>query len=140
MDRAILWKIMRHHGTPGKLVILVRELYEGSSCRVGAYYMNVSHECQLIESFDIITGVKQGYIPSVFIFFILVVDWLMRETTPGRRYGIQWTPWAQLEDLDFADDLALLSPNQAEMQEKTLDLDILSRSHGLWPSHPSWKI
>ena len=84
MDRAILWKIMRHHGTPGKLVILVRELYEGSSCRVGAYYMNVSHECQLIESFDIITGVKQGYIPSAFIFFYLS-GWLVDEGDHSRK-------------------------------------------------------
>ena len=32
---------------------------------------------------------------------------------------IQWTPWKQLDDLDFADDLALLSHTQQQMQEKT---------------------
>ena len=36
-----------------------------------------------------------------------------------RANGIQWTPWTQLDDLDFADDLALLSHTQRQMQEKT---------------------
>jgi len=63
--------------------------------------------------------------------FILAIDWLMKETTKGRRNGIQWTPWTQLEDLDFADDLALLSHTHDQMQGKTSSLDILSKSVGL---------
>jgi len=39
----------------------------------------------------------------------------MKNSTEGTRNGIQWT---QLEDLDFADDLALLS-HQQQMQDKT---------------------
>ncbi|KAK2171237.1 hypothetical protein NP493_1088g00044 [Ridgeia piscesae] len=42
----------------------------------------------------------------------------MKMTTRNRRHGIQWTPWSQLEDLDFADDLALLSHTHQQMQEK----------------------
>ena len=33
--------------------------------------------------------------------------------------GIHWSLWTQLDDLDFADDLALLSHSQQQMQEKT---------------------
>ena len=40
----------------------------------------------------------------------------------GQRDGIQWTLWTQLDDLDFADDLALLSHNQQQMQNKTTSL------------------
>jgi hypothetical protein len=40
-------------------------------------------------------------------------------STSHRRIGIQWTPWTQLDDLDFADDLALLSHTQQQMQKKT---------------------
>ena len=123
VDRKTLWKIMRHYGIPCKLVTLVEKLYEGSSCRV-------LHDGQLTDSFNIRTGVKQGCILSPFLF-ILAVDWLMKEATSGRRNGIQWTLWTQLEDLDFADDLALLSHIQAQMQEKTTGLDKLSRSVGL---------
>ena len=43
----------------------------------------------------------------------------MRRTTDGQRDGIQWTLWTQLEDLEAADDLALLSHNQQQMQNKT---------------------
>ena len=60
--------------------------------------------------------------------FILAIDWLMKETTKGRRNGIQWTPWTQLEDLDFADDLALLSHKHDQMQSKTSALNDLSLS------------
>jgi hypothetical protein len=42
----------------------------------------------------------------------------MRSSTDNRRNGLQRTPWSQLDDLDFADDLALLSHTQAQMQEK----------------------
>ena len=34
VDMKTLWKIMRHYGIPVKLVTLVEELYEGSSCRI----------------------------------------------------------------------------------------------------------
>ena len=55
----------------------------------------------------------------------------MKEATRGKRNGIQWIPWQQLDDLDFADDLALLSHTHAQMQEKTKELNSLSRSVGL---------
>jgi hypothetical protein len=37
------------------------------------------------------------------------IDYIMRESTEGKRNGIQWTMWQQLDDLDFADDIALIS-------------------------------
>jgi hypothetical protein len=33
----------------------------------------------------------------------------MKKATDGRRNGILWTMFNQLNDLDFADDIALLS-------------------------------
>ena len=47
------------------------------------------------------------------------------------KNGIQWTLKTQLEDLDFADDLALLSHNQQQMQEKTSELAVISSQVGL---------
>ncbi|GFS21899.1 hypothetical protein ElyMa_006936800 [Elysia marginata] len=55
----------------------------------------------------------------------------MRETTKGLKNGIQWTLWTQLEDLDFADDLALLSHRQTQMQAKTTALNKLSDSESI---------
>jgi len=50
--------------------------------------------------------------------FLLVVDWVMRRTTEGRRTGIRWNFTDVLEDLDFADDIALLAPKYEHIQEK----------------------
>lgn len=52
-------------------------------------------------------------------------------TTKQRRNGIQWTLWSQLDDLDFADDLALLSHNHQQMQDKTTRLMDISAKAGL---------
>ena len=43
----------------------------------------------------------------------------MKTSTAQRRNGIQWTPWTHLDDLDFSDDLALISHTQRQMREKT---------------------
>ncbi|VDP36401.1 unnamed protein product [Schistosoma margrebowiei] len=43
----------------------------------------------------------------------------MKTSTSEGKHGIQWTSRMQLDDLDFADDLALLSQMQQQMQEKT---------------------
>ena len=51
--------------------------------------------------------------------FLLAIDWIMRKSTREKRNGIQWTLLKQLDDLDFADDLALLSHSHQQMQEKT---------------------
>ncbi len=45
--------------------------------------------------------------------------------------GIQWTLQERLEDLDFADDLALLSHSGKHMQEKTDALADTARKVGL---------
>jgi hypothetical protein len=52
LDREMLWKLLRHYGVPQKFVKLIRNSYEGMSCRV-------VHGGQLTESFRVKTGVKQ---------------------------------------------------------------------------------
>nr|KAG5697823.1 hypothetical protein BaRGS_016085 [Batillaria attramentaria] len=93
------------------------------SCRI-------ANAGQLSESFEVKTGVRQGYLLSPFLF-LLVFDWIMKTTTTGRKNGIQWTLWAQLDDHDFADDLALLSHSHSQMQDKTTCLEATSAGTGL---------
>ena len=114
---------MRHHGIPTKFVNIIKNSYEGMSCKI-------IHEGQLTRSFPVKTGVRQGCLLSPFLF-LLVIDWIMRTTTAGKRNGIQWTMTGQLDDLDFADDLALLSHTHQQMQEKTADLAEVSAQVGL---------
>ena len=100
VDKETLWKILRHCGVPQKCVILINNSYEGMACRV-------VHHGQLTESFQVKTWVRQGFLLSPFLF-LLAIYWIMETITRGKRNGIRWTLWNQLDDLDFADDLALL--------------------------------
>ena len=52
------------------------------------------------------------------VLFSLVMNWVMRRTTEDQQKGIRWTLFDTLEDLDFTDDLALLSHTHQHMQEK----------------------
>ena len=58
--------------------------------------------------------------------FLLVIDWTMKETT--NRHPVE-----QLEDLDLADDIALLSYNNQQMQDKTAKMMKNSVKLGLKP-------
>ena len=75
------------------------------------------HNGKLTEPFNVQTGVRQGCLLSPVIF-LMVVDWVMKQSTADRRTGIQWTFMKQLEDLDLADDISLLSHKQQDAQEK----------------------
>ena len=114
LHRDTLWQLLRHYGIPAKLTRIIKESYEGMACQV-------VHGGQLTRRFDVKTGVRQGCLLSPFLF-LLAIDWVMRRTTDGQKNGIQWTLWTQLDDFDFADDLALLSHKQQQMQNKTSSL------------------
>ena len=50
------------------------------------------------------------------------------KTNMEKPRGIQWTLTRKLEDIDFADDIALLSHSQGHMQDKTERLSNVARS------------
>ena len=123
VDRETLWKLLAHYGVPSKIIRLIHGTYSGMNCKV-------AHAGQLSGSFTVETGVRQGCLLSPFLF-LLVIDWIMKTTTEGRKNGIQWTFLDQLDDLDFADDLALLSHSSNQMQDKTTLLATTSAGVGL---------
>nr|KAG5698646.1 hypothetical protein BaRGS_003160 [Batillaria attramentaria] len=61
----------------------------------------------------------------------MVVDWIMRQSTAGQKTGIQWTFTKHLEDLDFADDISLLSHRQQHAQEKLERVTVEAEKTGL---------
>ncbi|VDO61138.1 unnamed protein product [Schistosoma margrebowiei] len=124
VDRRTLWKLLRHYGVPEKIVNIIRNSYDGLQCKV----MNGG---QLTDAcFQVRTGVRQGCLISTFLF-LLVVNWIMKTSTSEGKRGIQWTAQNQLDDLDFADDLALLSHTHEQMQIKTASVAAISASVGL---------
>ena len=86
----------------------------------------VIHDGKTSESFNVLTGVRQACLLSPFLF-LLAIDWVMHETTINKRNGIQWSISSQLDDLDFADYLALLS--HMHLQSNAGE-DVGTRYHG----------
>ena len=88
------------------------------------------HNGQLSEWFTVQTGVRQGCVISPLLFLV-VVDWCMRSTLGNGNTGIRWTLTSFLEDLDFADDICLLSSTRDHMQQKTAQLNTYAKQVGL---------
>jgi len=84
----------------------------------------------ITDTFSVTTGVKQGGILSPFLF-ILGIDWVMKQVTSGGRRGITWTLTSVLEDLDYADDIALFAHRHQDMQAKTNALATTAGNMGL---------
>ncbi|RUS74141.1 hypothetical protein EGW08_018096 [Elysia chlorotica] len=61
----------------------------------------------------------------------MVVDWVMQKSASGQNTSIQWTFMRPLEDLDFADDISLLSQRQQDAQEKLYHLSEEAGKTGL---------
>lgn len=91
------------------------------------------------EKIKVLTGVRQGCLLSPFLF-LLCIDWIMKQTTNNKKNGIQWSLTEQLDDLDFADDIALLSHTYQQMQDKTTQLETTAAELGLKINGPKTKI
>ena len=81
LHRESLWKILRNYGIPQKLVKVIQFPNENFECRV-------IHNNLLTEPFWVKTGVKQGCSLSPTLF-TLTMDWQLKQTTQGKRQGIQ---------------------------------------------------
>ena len=90
----------------------------------------VVHGLQLTDAFEVRTGERQGCLLSP-VMFLLTMDWVMKISTAQGQNGIQWTLWRQLDDLDYADDLALLSHTRHQMLEKASTVTDASARLGL---------
>ena len=111
IHRESLWNIMSIYGIPEELICLIKAMYSNCECAV-------VEEGETTEWFQVQSGVKQGCTMSGFLF-LLSIDWVMNRTTEGRRTGIRWKLTSVLEDLDFADDVALLSSRCVDIEDKT---------------------
>ncbi len=70
----------------------------------------------------------------------MVSDWITREVGKNERTGIQWTLTEQLEDLDFADDVCLISATHKQMQRKTEKLSVNASKLGMSVNIPKTKV
>jgi exonuclease III len=128
IDRDMMFAILRHYGIPQKIVSAIRVLYDDSKSRV---YV----DGQLSEPFDISTGVLQGDVLAPFLF-IIVIDYVSKlsagefgylthagSSTNSSGRSVRSTTRMierRVNDLAFADDIALLE-NDASRAQGQLD-------------------
>lgn len=110
VDHSAFWSLLRHYGVPEKIDRMIKVMYDG-------FEASVIHEGTTTQGFKVKTGVKQGCLLSPLLFLVSL-DWVTRESFGNKKTGIQWTLTRQLENIDFVDDLCLLSHKLAHMRQK----------------------
>ena len=116
VHRESLSSILRAYGIPAHIVRVIKQFYTDFCCSVGGSDLSI----------HVKSSVRQGCVMSALLFNI-VIFWVLSRATEDRRRGIRWTLSTVLDDLDYADDIALLSHSFNDMQEKTDRLNRFSR-------------
>nr|VZI31795.1 unnamed protein product [Spirometra erinaceieuropaei] len=132
VNREGLWKIMQKFGCPERFTQMVRQLHDGMMARV-------TDNGAVSEAFAVTNGVKQGCVLAPTLFSLMFSAMLMdayRDERPGiriayrtdgrllnqRRMNFQsCVSTATVHELLFADDCALNTTSEAEMQ-RSMDL------------------
>ena len=62
---------------------------------------------------------------------MIVMDWVMRNAVGHGENGIRWKFTSKLDDLDFADDVVLISSTKQQIQDKTVRMVDQARRLGI---------
>lgn len=108
IHQSAIWQALTCKGVPPKIIRLIKALYDNSRCRV-------LHEGLKSNQIDINVGVRQGCILSPLLFNI-VLDLVLAQSI-AIDGGINLGLTSKLNDLDYADDICLISHNFSDMQQ-----------------------
>ena len=110
-----MFAVLQHYGIPEAVVNAISVLYKNSKSAVMV-------DGGLSDPFDVTTGVLQGDVLAPFLFVVLV-DYLLKKATSQLEFGVvtyprrsRRHPAKSLNDLDFADDIALLESSISRAQ------------------------
>jgi hypothetical protein len=132
-----LWAILAAYRIPGKMIIAIKSLYEGSgaSVKVGSAKSGM---------FNFNSGVKQGCVLAPFLF-IVCIDFIMRKAVPNPKLGIKLFTASKIvakgekdifvTDVAFADDITLVSPSIEHGQRLLCSVEEEARKIGLQFNH-----
>ena len=118
IQRNKMFSILKAYGIPPRLLAAIRAMYTNTRARV-VTADGTSNE------FQITTGVMQGDTLAPFLF-VVVLDYALRAAISGKEEELGFTlqprrskrhPVKVLTDLDYADDIALLSENISQAQD-----------------------
>ena len=124
VHRGMMLKILKAYGIPDQLIQAIGKLYEGTRAKV------ISPDGET-DYFNILAGVLQGDTLAPYLFAI-VVDYLMRKAISGNEDELGFTlhprksrriPSIDITDLDFADDIDLLSNEIQQVKQKLKHID-----------------
>nr|VZI43870.1 unnamed protein product [Spirometra erinaceieuropaei] len=122
VHRESLWRIMALDGVPEKIIAMIKAYYRSTTARV-LIRNNLS------QPFGIRPGVRQGCILSP-ILFNYATDWIIRRTL-HEGDGVEFVPGHRLTDLDYADDIALLTSSFGDLQSLVSRVNEVAKSVGL---------
>ena len=115
INRKVMFAVLQHYGIPEAVVNAISVLYKNSKSAVMV-------DGGLSDPFDVTTGVLQGDVLAPFLFVVLV-DYLLKKATSQLDSGVvthprrsRRHPAKSLNDLDFADDIALLESSISRAQ------------------------
>ena len=124
INRKKMFKILKAYGIPPTLLNTIIAMYTNTRAKV------VSPDGDT-DLFEITMGVLQGDTLAPFLF-VIVLDYAMRKAIEGKEqtYGFTIEPQKSrrvqaktITDLDFADDIALISDLVSEAQELLLAVE-----------------
>jgi hypothetical protein len=104
--------------------VKIKIMYDRFKCKI-------SHKGKLSEIIEVRNGVRQGCILSPTLF-LLILDRVMKRGKGLRKRGIQGSMKERLEDMNYADDICLLTQRFCDMEEKLQRLQEEAESAGLY--------
>ena len=140
IHRGKMIKILKAYGIPPTLLRAIEGMYTNTRAKV----VSADGETGL---FDITAGVLQGDTLAPFLF-IIVLDYALRKAVNGREEELGFTitprksrryPKEALTDLDFADDISLLSDQIRQAQELLGSVELECKKVGLGLNGPKTK-
>ena len=130
-----MFSVLRHYGIPEAIVKAISVLYHNSKSAVMV-------DGNISDPFQVTTGVLQGDVLAPFLFIILI-DYLMMKATEDTDSGVVTHPRQSrrhpakiLNDLDFADDIALLESSIPSAQSQLTSTAAAAEQLGLIISVP----
>ncbi|BHF66923.1 hypothetical protein SprV_0200994600 [Sparganum proliferum] len=122
VHRESLWRIMALDGVPAKTIAMIKAYYRSTTARVLV-------RNNLSQPFGIRSGVRQGFILSP-ILFNYAIDWILGRALRDSD-GVEFAPGHRLNDLDYADDIALLASSFGDLQSMVSWVNEVAKSVGL---------
>ena len=140
IHRGKMLRILKAYGLPPNILRAIEAMYTNTRAKI------ISPDGET-EMFDITGGVLQGDTLAPFLF-VIVLDYALRKALDGKENDLGFTitprrsrrhPKEAIADLDFADDISLLSDEIEEAQQLLYSVERECKKVGLGLNGPKTK-